>query len=158
MLTKVIIAEDDLLIADLLEDVLVEAGYEVCGLASTVLEAVDLCNRHQPDLAVIDVRLAAGGWGTDVASGIKTRGKLGILYATGNAGFVVLTASDGEACITKPYQPADIVRALQIVEELINTGTASKPFPRNFQILQKIKQNSDPESIRPEPIRNDNRI
>lgn len=77
MLTKVIIAEDDLLIADLLEDVLVEAGYEVCGLASTVLEAVDLCNRHQPDLAVIDVRLAAGGWGTDVASGIKTRGKLG---------------------------------------------------------------------------------
>lgn len=136
-LTKVVIAEDDMLIADLLEDVLMDAGYEVCGQASTVREAVDLCNQHHPDLAVVDVRLAAGGCGTDVAAGVGNRDKLGILYATGNTSFVMLTASDGEACITKPYMPADIVRALQIVQEITNTGKASKPFPRNFQLLQQ---------------------
>lgn len=142
-LTKVIIAEDDLLIADLLEDVLIGAGYEVCGLASTVAEAVELCNQHHPDLAVLDVRLAQGGSGTDVAAGVESRDKLGILYATGNTGFVMLTASDGEACITKPYQPADILRALQIVYEITNTGKASKPFPRNFQILQQAGNRGD---------------
>lgn len=139
LLEKVIIAEDDLLIADLLEEVLVTAGYDVCGLASTVTEAVDLCNRLNPDLAVIDVRLAAGGVGTDVAAKIVSREKLGILYATGNAGHVVLTASDGEACITKPYLPDDIVRALRIVSEIVGTGTVSAPFPRNFQLLRQAE-------------------
>ncbi|MBF0392565.1 MAG: response regulator [Alphaproteobacteria bacterium] len=144
---KVIIAEDDFLIADLLEEVLVTAGYDVCGLASTVAEAVDLCNRLHPDLAVIDVRLGAGGVGTDVAAQIDSRANLGILYATGNAGHVVLTASDGEACITKPYLPDDIVRALRIVSEVVGTGTTSAPFPRNFQLLRKAGSRSLPREV-----------
>jgi two-component system, response regulator PdtaR len=39
---KVMIAEDDLMMADMLEDVLVEGGYEVCGIARTVEKAVEL--------------------------------------------------------------------------------------------------------------------
>jgi len=39
---KVLIAEDELLIADLLEEALVANGYEVCGIARTVDEAVAL--------------------------------------------------------------------------------------------------------------------
>ena len=71
-MVKVVIAEDDLLIADLLEDVLVGAGFEVCGMAATVGEGIDLCNQHHPDLAVIDMRLADGGRGTEVVAGLKT--------------------------------------------------------------------------------------
>jgi two-component system, response regulator PdtaR len=136
-MAKVLIVEDDLLIADLLEDVLVRAGYEVCGMSSTVSEAVGLCNLHQPDLAVIDMGLADDGHGTDIAARIGNRDKLGILYATGNAGHPGLTASDGDAYIIKPYQAADIVRALQLVQEIFQTGKTSKPFPRNFELLRK---------------------
>lgn len=142
---KVLIAEDDLLIADLLEDVLVDAGYEVCGQASSVAEALRLCDRHHPDLAVVDVRLADGGVGTDVAAQVADRANLGILYATGNTSHVLLTASDGEACITKPYDAADIVRALEIVHQLVQTGKASKPYPRKFQLLQHAKSRCAPE-------------
>ena len=39
---KVLIAEDDLIIADMAEDVLIEHGYEVCGIARTVDQAVSL--------------------------------------------------------------------------------------------------------------------
>ena len=39
---KVLIAEDDLMIADMLEMSLVDSGYEVCGIARTVAEAVAL--------------------------------------------------------------------------------------------------------------------
>ena len=147
-MAKVIIAEDDLMIADLLEDVLVGAGYDVCGIASTVAQAVELCDEHRPDLAVLDVRLADGDRGTDIARRVKSRHKLGILYATANAGASMLTASDGEGCVIKPYQPADIVRALQIVHDMINIGKASKPFPRNFQILQKPDSKHAPEATR----------
>jgi ActR/RegA family two-component response regulator len=139
---KVIIAEDDLLIADLLEDVLVRAGYEVCGMASTDTETIELCNQHTPNLAVIDMRLAEGGRGSDVAARVDCRDKLGILYATGNAGHTGLTAADGEACITKPYQAADIVRALRLVQEIVETGRTSKPFPRNFVLLRETEVES----------------
>ena len=134
-MAKVVIAEDDLMVANLLEEVLIAAGYEVCGTASTVAAAVELCHRCQPDLAVIDVRLA-DGCGMDVAAQIGRRDKLGILYATGNAGYVLLNASDGEACITKPYPAPDLLRALQIVTEIMTSGTASKPFPRHFNVLR----------------------
>ena len=63
---KVLIAEDDLMIADMIEEVLLDAGYEVCGIARTVAEAVALGHRHRPDLAIIDMRLADNGIGTDI--------------------------------------------------------------------------------------------
>jgi DNA-binding response OmpR family regulator len=127
---KVLIAEDDLMIADLLEVALIRGGYEVCGIARMVSEAVHIAKRENPDLAVIDVHLAEGGMGTEIATLLDRRGTLGILYASGNAGDIELTASDGHARISKPYRPSDIVRALRIVEEIVKSGTASLPFPR----------------------------
>jgi len=49
---RVMIAEDDLVMADMLADVLVHNGYEVCGIARTVDKAVDLFEHHEPDLAI----------------------------------------------------------------------------------------------------------
>ena len=59
----VMIAEDDLMMADMLAEVLVDSGYEVCGVANTVEQAVELGERDKPDLAVLDIRLAEGGLG-----------------------------------------------------------------------------------------------
>jgi DNA-binding response OmpR family regulator len=132
---KVLIAEDDLMIADMTEEFLVESGYEVCGIARTVAEAVALGRRHKPDLAVIDMRLADGGLGTEIAARLSAFGRLGVLYATGNASHVMENASEGDACIVKPYSSADLVLALEIVADIVATGTASPPFPRGFELL-----------------------
>jgi len=135
---KVMIAEDDLFMADMLEEVLVEHGYEVCGIARTVEEAIAIGERFKPDLMILDVRLAEGGLGTDIAARLSRPG-LGILYATGNAeniGQVALTKANGDACLGKPYRPADIIRALAIVQEIVGTGQASEPFPKGFRVLK----------------------
>ena len=81
---KVLIAEDELLIADLLEETLVENGYEVCGIARTVEDAVALCEEHSPDLAVLDVRLAKGGRGPEIVQRMGVARQFGVLYATGD--------------------------------------------------------------------------
>ena len=136
---KVMIAEDDLFMADMLGDFLGESGYEVCGIARTVEEAVALGERHKPDLAVLDMRLAEGGRGTDIAARLKRQGGPGILYATGNIGNIGelgLTKADGDACLGKPYRPSDIVRALKIVEQIVSTGKASRPYPDGFHVLE----------------------
>jgi DNA-binding response OmpR family regulator len=132
---KVMIAEDDLMIADMIEEILIEHGYEVCGIARTVGDAVALGLQHKPDLAVIDLRLAYGGLGTDIAAQLGAIGKLGVLYATGNMPEVILTAADGYACLAKPFGPNQLLRSLKIVSEFVATGTALPPFPRGFQVL-----------------------
>ena len=132
---KVLIAEDDLMIADMAEEFLVENGYQVCGIARTVAEAVALGKRHKPDFAIIDMRLADGGLGTEIASQLGALGSLGVLYATGNASLVMLTAADGDACLSKPFSSADLLRGLEIVADIVANGTASQPFPRGFHVL-----------------------
>jgi hypothetical protein len=52
-----------------------------------------------------------------------------------NAGRIVLSSANGEACITKPYSADEMIRALKIVEQIITTGVASPPFPRGNQVL-----------------------
>ena len=134
---KVMIAEDDLIMADMLEDVLIGNGYEVCGIARTVDKAVELGERYKPDLAILDLRLADGGIGTDIAARLNRHGSLGVLYASGNAGQMGLTKADGEACLGKPYRAVDVVRALEIVEQMVSTGEASRPFPKGFYVLEE---------------------
>jgi CheY-like chemotaxis protein len=132
---KVLIAEDELMIADMVEEILVENGYEVCGIARTVLEGVALGRLHRPHLAVIDLRLADGGFGTDIADLLGADFPIGILYATGNSAQLAQCGAEGDACLTKPYRSVDLLRGLEIVYELLRTGEASRPFPHGFQLL-----------------------
>jgi DNA-binding response OmpR family regulator len=132
---KVLIAEDELMIADLLEQFLTEQGFAVCGIARTVDEAVAIGELHKPDLAILDVRLANGGYGPEIARRLKSNGQLGVLYATGESRKSTLAPSDGEALIAKPYLLEDVERALKIVHELATLGTAGPPFPSGFQLL-----------------------
>jgi DNA-binding response OmpR family regulator len=134
---KVLIAEDDLMIADMAEEILVNAGYEVCGIARTVAEAVALGRLYNPDLCVLDLRLADGGLGTEIAAQLLPLGRLGVLYATGNISQVALTTANGDACLSKPYSSADLVRGLEIVAEVVATGKALPPFPQGFQVLRQ---------------------
>jgi two-component system, response regulator PdtaR len=136
---KVLIAEDELMIADLLEETLIKSGYEVCGIARTVDEAVALAKLHNPDLAVLDVRLAGGDRGPEIARRLSGRGTLGILYATGeHARHSTLTLADGSASIAKPYWVEDVARALVIVREIMTLGTATPPFPPGFRLLPEL--------------------
>jgi ActR/RegA family two-component response regulator/putative methionine-R-sulfoxide reductase with GAF domain len=134
-MTSVLIAEDDVLMADMLEDIVVAAGYQVCGIARTVADGVALGRQHKPDLALLDLRLADGGLGTEIASQLDRGGGMAVLYTTGNAGEINLTKDDGEASLGKPYRSVDLVRAIEIVEEIVGTGHARQPFPPSFEVL-----------------------
>jgi DNA-binding response OmpR family regulator len=135
---KVLIAEDDLMITDMVEDVLVGSGYEVCGIARTVDEGVALGRLHKPELADIDLRLADDGLGTEIAARLSALGRLGVLYASANISSHLLRTALGDACLTKPYRSAELVRSLQIVADIVATGAATQPLPRGFQLLPLV--------------------
>ena len=132
---KVLIVEDDLMLADFAEELLVEHGYKVTGIARTVGDAVARIRYSAPDLVVLDLRLADGGLGTEVTAQLAAPGRPGILYVTGNISQVALT--HGDACLAKPYRSVDLIRGLEIVAEIVATGKAQPPFPQGFKVLHR---------------------
>ncbi len=142
----VMIAEDDLMMADMLEEVLLQGGYDVCGIAHTVDKAVELGEQQKPDLAILDIRLAGGGIGTDIPARLKYLGRMGVLYASGHADQVNLTKADGDALLVKPYRSEDVLRALRIVELIVRTDENSQRFPVGFSLLPNSSK-TEPELI-----------
>lgn len=133
---KVLIAEDSVILADILELFLESDGYEVCGVASTVEEAVALADLHRPDLGIFDFRLADGGSGADIMAGMQDSTSLGVLYATGNDMSDELRGADGIAYIRKPYTKKDVLDALKIVGRIsMRSEPAPSVLPINFHLL-----------------------
>ncbi len=138
MMATVLVAEDDLLIADLLQQALEAEGYSVSGIARTVAEAKTLAEQHPPDFAVIDIRLADGGLGTEIGAHLRATTHAGIIYSTGNSTDLELSTLHGDAVMTKPYRSRDMACGLRIIAELEQPGQAYRTpqtFPRNFQLL-----------------------
>jgi CheY-like chemotaxis protein len=134
---KVLIAEDDLILADMSMEVLLGQGYEVCGIARTVDEAVRLGRIHMPDLALLDMRLADGGLGTEIAARLEPL-RMGVLYASANLARIALTAADGHGFLNKPYRASDLVRSVKIVADIVAAREPSSPFPRGFRLLPAL--------------------
>lgn len=64
---RILVVEDDFLVATQLESALTDAGFEVVGVASSGQDAIELAMTERPRLAVMDVRLAGDRDGIDTA-------------------------------------------------------------------------------------------
>ena len=142
---KILIVEDNLILADILETFLEIGGYEVCGIASTVKEAVSLTNLHKPDIAIFDYRMGGGEYSSQIRPLLRDKTSMGILYASGDPLRGKLTTADGDAYIQKPYGMKDLIQAIRIVHTIKTNGDVSSlPFPRNFSLLRnRIEKNRE---------------
>ena len=107
---RVLIVEDEIVVALFLEDLLAEFGYEVAGVAARLEEA--LVRAEAPDfvMAVLDVHLN----GRDVfplADRLAERG-LPFIFATGYGARGIPERHAGRPVLQKPFLPADLSQAL----------------------------------------------
>lgn len=116
MSRRVLIVEDEALVALTIEDILVEAGFEVCGIADRPEQALELARETAIDLAVVDVRLADGGDGIALASALHDIGSMLILFATGNPAEVRERARVGRGCLTKPFEAEWLLAAIAAID------------------------------------------
>jgi two-component system, response regulator PdtaR len=64
---RILIVEDDVLIASQMEAALTDDGFEIAGMATTGKEALQLAEAQSPMLVVMDIRLAGDRDGIDIA-------------------------------------------------------------------------------------------
>jgi DNA-binding response OmpR family regulator len=132
---KVLIVEDESLIALMVEDALQEAGYISCGTAGSETEALRIAERERPDFAVLDINLELGGSGLNVGRVLSALG-VSILYATG---YCPSHSSEmGEtgawACLSKPYRPDDVPAALRALAAM-QAGQRPEGLPASLHLI-----------------------
>ena len=106
---RVLIVEDEIIVALFMEDILAEFGYEVAGVASRLDDAM----AHAPnyDLAVLDVHLN-GRNVFDFADALAVRG-VPFVFATGYGERGVPERHRGRPVLQKPFRPDDLKQALE---------------------------------------------
>jgi DNA-binding NarL/FixJ family response regulator len=81
---RVLVAEDDFLIAMQTEDALSAAGLQVVGTAVSAAEAIAMATQERPVLVVMDIRLAGRNDGIDAARELFQQLKIRCIFATAN--------------------------------------------------------------------------
>jgi len=79
---KILVVEDDYLVAMEIESGLQEAGLDVVAIARSADEAERLAAKHQPRLVVMDIHLASGRDGVDAALAIYLANGIRSIFAT----------------------------------------------------------------------------
>jgi CheY-like chemotaxis protein len=107
---RILVVEDEALIAMLLEEFLAEAGAEVLGPVDSVAGAFALMRPELPDAAVLDINLGQET-SAKVASALSAAG-VPFVVATGYGAHGIAPEYGNATVVPKPYMPDDLIEAL----------------------------------------------
>lgn len=88
MTARILIIEDEALVAMELRFVLEDLGHEVLGVAATAQAARDLVNENDVDLALVDIHLSDGPTGINLGRELGQDMGVSVLFMTANPGMV----------------------------------------------------------------------
>ena len=83
--SKILVVEDDFLVATEMEVALQTAGFVVTGVAASADEAIALARSTTPDLAIVDIRLYGARDGVDAALALFRDHAIRSIFATAHA-------------------------------------------------------------------------
>jgi len=114
---RVLIVEDEVIVAEALRRTLENAGYDVIGHAIDGREAVQMARQLHPDVILMDVLLAGPTDGIEAAHSIQRTIDTSIIYVTGHANDSVVNAavrSGALGYIVKPFQMQQLTSSIEI--------------------------------------------
>jgi len=124
--TKILIAEDENIIAMDIRYTLRNLGYDVCGVVSSGEESVEKASSMNPDLILMDIKLKGNVDGVSAAQKIQSRQNIPVLYLTAYGDENTLNRLDKTKpfdYIHKPFEE----RELQFkIKTVLNNGQESR--------------------------------
>jgi len=114
---KILLVEDDDIIAKVADWRLKNLGYSVCGRATTGAEAMELVVKAQPDLVLMDINIRGDIDGIDTAKKIKKEFRIPVVYLTSHSDGPTLERAketNPEGFIIKPFVDNDLRVAIEL--------------------------------------------
>lgn len=117
MSLRIMIVEDELLLAMDLEDLLTIAGHRVAGQASDTIQAIELAEQSggHIDVAIMDINLARGSNGVETAAILRQRWNIPSLFVSGNLDEKTRAKAlewDPIGFVGKPYSEREVLAAI----------------------------------------------
>jgi CheY-like chemotaxis protein len=117
----VLIVEDQALVAMEIEAMVMLAGHQPVAVVDDLASAVAAVATQPPDLALVDIQLAGGASGLDVAAELRKRG-IAVVFVTGNC---PQERGRGLAlgCLHKPITDNQLAATIAVVDALRRGAT-----------------------------------
>lgn len=132
---KILIVEDEVLVALAMDDSLSDVGHEVVGLARDEALAIKIAEATRPDLALVDLNLARHGSGARVVRALRERYRIPSIFVSANPddcekiGFHVRALG----CLAKPFTPSQLITALDAAAAILSERNPVR-MPQNLNL------------------------
>ena len=116
-MTKILLVEDDDIVARMAIWRLGKLGYEVCGRATNSVDALKIAGEHHPDLILMDINIAGPVDGIATAKLLKEITDAPLVYITSQTDEeTIIRAADTQPAgfIAKPFENKDLRIAIEI--------------------------------------------
>jgi len=114
---KILIVEDNVIIADDMQNMLEDIGYEVVDNVIVYEQAVEVLRTKQVDLVLIDIILASDKSGIDLARHIRENYHIPFIFITSNADKATVDSAKlvkPDGYIVKPFEQQDLYPAIEV--------------------------------------------
>jgi DNA-binding NtrC family response regulator len=134
MKEKILIVEDEFIVANDLRIILENAGYAISGIAASVKEAQESIAKEKPDLVLLDIYLNGHLTGIDLAKILRER-NIGFVYLSANSNQSVLDeakVTQPYGFLVKPFRPKDVLVTIDIAKYRHENSTEAKYRKEDF--------------------------
>ena len=113
---RVMLVEDEVIVAWDIAETVKRLGYTIVGTADTAEQAIRLAETVAPDLILMDIRLNGAPDGIEAARVIRERTGLGVIYLTAHADLATMERAAATAPVGYVFKP--------FTEEVLRTALA----------------------------------
>jgi DNA-binding response OmpR family regulator len=131
---KVLIIEDEALLAMELESLVEDAGHSVVGWATSLIEARSMVDTTDADIAFVDIHLTDGPTGVDVAEYIGEKKNSMVVFMTANPKRIPDHFAGAIGVIAKPYTMNGLTSALRYLQEGVRRPPPVSVRPAGFTL------------------------
>lgn len=112
MTARILIVEDEALVAMELRFLLEDLGYEIIGTAGDSRSALDMVREEDIDLALVDIHLSDGPTGVALGRELGQERGLTVLFMTANPGMVRGGVAGAIGVLSKPTDEVAVQKAV----------------------------------------------
>ena len=126
---KILIVEDEILIAEDLSDLLRSFGINEIDMAHDKNSAIKKINEFNPDLILLDVRMENELTGIQIAEIINEKYKTPFIFITAHSDVEMMKSilkTVPVGYITKPFKKADLFANIALIRERLKTHAAKQ--------------------------------
>lgn len=140
MKEKILIVEDQFVEADYLRLMLTQAGYNVTGIARSVVQALEMMQKEKPDFVLLDIFLKGKQTGIDLAKQLAAV-NIPFVYLSANSNEDILNeakTTEPYGFLVKPFREKDLLVTLEIARYRYKHSLESK-YKQEVELKKEIK-------------------